>query len=211
MNKALSDRSLAMHDTPIQPVSYDPANPRITPRIAAELIAHEGIVTKAYRDSVGVWTWSVGLTDACGHRVGRYRDNPQPLEHCLGIYLWALERRYLPAVLRAFAGIAPQEHELGAALSFHWNTGAIEKAEWMRRLRQGDRQGARRAIMNWCRPVVLTRRRRLERALFFDASWSNDGRALVYDVARPSYRPVRGRSIEILSVLERLMEQQAAN
>ena len=81
---------------------YDPARATITPRIAAELIAHEGIVREAYRDSVGVWTWSVGITDASGHRVGRYRDHPQPLSRCLEIYLWVLQNRYLPAVLQAF-------------------------------------------------------------------------------------------------------------
>lgn len=61
----------------------------ITPRIALELIVHEGIVTEAYKDSVGVWTWSVGVTDASGHTVfPRYKDRPQPLEHCIGVYLW---------------------------------------------------------------------------------------------------------------------------
>ncbi|WP_299309808.1 hypothetical protein [uncultured Croceicoccus sp.] len=183
---------------------YDPSAPHITPRIAAELIAHEGIVREAYRDSVGVWTWSVGLTDACGHGIRRYRDNPQDLDHCMAIYAWALRERYLPAVLDAFGDHAPAEHELGGALSFHWNTGAIRRAEWMRRFRDGDVAGARDAIMNWCRPAVLTKRRRCEQALFFDGTWTNDGHATVYDVAKPSYRPTAGRRVEILSRLERL-------
>ena len=52
----------------------------LTPRILGEILQHEGLAREAYRDSVGVWTWSVGITDASGHRVARYRDNPQPLE-----------------------------------------------------------------------------------------------------------------------------------
>ena len=98
---------------------------KITPRIAAELIAHEGIVREAYKDSVGVWTWSIGVTDASGHLVGRYKDNPQSLERCFEIFEWLLRTRYLPAVQEAFAGHELKEHELGGALSFHYNTGAI--------------------------------------------------------------------------------------
>lgn len=187
------------------PQTYDPARPTITPRIAAELIAHEGIVPEAYKDSVGVWTWSVGITDASGHRVARYRDQPQPLSRCLEIYLWALRDRYLPAVLRAFGPIQPQEHELAAALSFHWNTGAIERAEWMRFFREGHAKSARRAMLNWCRPASLALRRKREQALFFDGRWTNDGTATVYDVAKPSYRPRGGKSVEIMPTLERLI------
>lgn len=185
--------------------SYNPARPTITPRIAAELIAHEGIVREAYRDSVGVWTWSVGITDASGHRVGRYRDQPQPLSRCLEIYLWALQNRYLPAVLDAFGPLPPREHELAAALSFHWNTGAIARAEWMRHWREGRREQAKRAMLNWCRPASLAVRRKHEQALFFDGRWTNDGTALVYDVAKPSYRPKSGQRVAIMATLEQLI------
>ncbi|GGD71484.1 lysozyme [Croceicoccus mobilis] len=181
--------------------SYDPANPDITARIAAELVAHEGIVREAYRDSVGVWTWSVGLTDASGHKVGRYRDNPQSLTHCLEIFIWALRRNYLPEVLAAFGDHQPAEHELAAALSFHWNTGGILRAQWMKLAMEGSSLRARSAMLNWARPVSLLPRRRKEQALFFDGKWSHDGNALVYDVAKPSYRPINGRQLPIMASL----------
>lgn len=187
------------------PIAYDPARPTLTPRIAAELIAHEGIVREAYRDSVGVWTWSVGLTDACGHRVLRYRDQPQPLHRCLEIFVWVLQNRYLPAVLEALGPVAPQEHELAAALSFHWNTGAVGRAEWMRHVREGDRKAAKKAMLNWCRPASLAIRRKREQALFFDGRWHGDGTALVYSVAKPSYRPVKGKRTPVMDTLELLL------
>ena len=180
---------------------------RISARIAGELLAHEGIVREAYRDSVGVWTWSVGLTDACGHAVGRYRDNPQPLAHCLAVFVWALRTRYLPQVLAAFDGRTLTEAQLGAAISFHWNTGAITRAEWVRRFRNGDEAGAREAIMQWCRPRALLKRRKAEQALFFDGRWHRDGFALVYDVAKPSYRPVKGKRVAVGDILAQIMEQ----
>ncbi len=175
----------------------------ITPRIALELIAHEGIVTEAYKDSVGVWTWSVGITDASGHTVfPRYKDKPQPLEHCIGVYLWLLREKYLPPVLAAFGTHEPSEAELGAALSFHWNTGAIARASWIKRFVAGDRAGARKAMLDWARPAAVLPRRRAEQALFFGSKWSENGTALVYGVAKPSYQPSRGKRIAVRTLVE---------
>ena len=178
--------------------------PPLTPRIVGEILHHEGLVREAYRDSAGVWTWSVGITSASGHRVERYRDNPQSIARCLEVFVWLLTARYLPAVLAAFGGFVPQEHELAAALSFHWNTGAIGRAAWLKRFLAGD-PGAREAFLAWRRPPEILPRRRAERALFFDEAWAGDGTVLDYEVAKPSYRPVRPRRIEIASSLEQLL------
>jgi lysozyme len=183
----------------------------LTPRIALELIAHEGIVTEAYKDSVGVWTWSVGITDASGHKVfPRYKDKPQPLEHCIGVYLWLLREKYLPPVLAAFGKHDPSEAELGAALSFHWNTGAIARASWIGRFVKGDVDGARKSMLDWARPRELLARRRKEQALFFDGQWSEDGMALVYGVTKPSYKPVRGKRVEVRALVEGLFADEPA-
>lgn len=178
----------------------------LTPRIAIELIAHEGIVREAYKDSAGVWTWSVGITNASGHTVHpRYKDRPQTLHHCLAVYLWLLEQRYLPHVVRAFGAHDPAEHELGAALSFHWNTGAIGRAAWLRRFLAGDREGARAAILDWARPAALLPRRRREQALFFDGVWTATTTAVVHDVAKPSYRPRGGRLVDIAPLVRTVL------
>jgi len=159
----------------------------ITPNIALELIAHEGIVQEAYKDSVGVWTWSVGITDASGHKVNpRYKDKPATIERCVEVYAWLLREKYLPPVLAAFGSHEPTEAELGAALSFHWNTGAIARASWIKKFVAGDVAGARKSVLDWARPKELLVRRKKEHALFFDGKWSNDGTALIYDVAKPS-------------------------
>ena len=177
----------------------------LTPRIVGEILSHEGLVRESYRDSQGVWTWSVGITDASGHRVARYRDNPQPLERCLEVFLWLLTARYLPAVLKAFGSHEPAEHELAAALSFHYNTGGIARAEWLRRFLADEREAARRAFLAWSRPPEIAPRRRRERDLLFDGAWSGDGRCMIYEVAKPSYQPVKGRRIEVAATLTRLM------
>lgn len=168
----------------------------ITARVAAEIIGHEAIVRECYKDSEGVWTWGVGVTNKSGHRVyPRYLDKPQPIEHCIGVYLWLLEKMYLPDVLAAFKGREMAEHELAAALSFHWNTGAILKADWVRDVLAGDLSAGRLSIMNYRKPTSIIERRRKERDLFFDGTWTNNGKTTVWPVRKPSYSPDWGNGV----------------
>ena len=142
--------------------------------VVLEVASHEAVIRQAYKDSVGIWTWSVGLTGATGHDVERYIDNPASLQHCLNIFVWAL-RNYAAQVNDAFQGRDLTTAQFAAAVSFHWNTGAIGRAEWVKLWNAGDHDGARAAIMNWVTPPELKGRREKERDLFFDGIWSNDG------------------------------------
>jgi lysozyme len=177
----------------------------LTARIAAELVGHEAIVPEAYKDSVGVWTWGVGVTDASGHKVARYKDKPSTIAHCLEIYVWLVRERYLPVVLGVFAGHDLSEAELGAALSFHYNTGAIARASWPRLFVQGKADQARASMLEWAFPASIIGRRRKEAALFFDGTWSGDGGALVYDVAKPAYKPTNAHRVPIMAALQQVM------
>lgn len=179
----------------------------ITARIAAELLDHEAIVREAYKDSAGVWTWGVGVTNASGHRIGRYLDNPQSIARCLEIYIWLLREKYAPAVRAAFAGHALTEAQFGAALSFHYNTGAIGRAGWVRLWKAGDIDGARAAFMEWRKPPEIVERREKERDLFFDGRWSGSGKATVWPVRKPSYRPDWGnpQRVDVTADLRELL------
>jgi len=180
---------------------------RITARIAAELLSHEAIVLEAYKDSVGVWTWGVGVTDASGHLVGRYKDAPQPIERVLEVYVWLLRTKYAPAVVKAFDGHSLTEAQFGAALSFHYNTGAIGRASWVQSVKAGKREIARAEFMQWRRPAEIIPRRRDECELFFDGKWSSDGTTTVWPVRKPSYAPDwgNGRKVNIMADLEKAL------
>lgn len=159
-------------------------------RSLIEIVSHEGIVLEAYKDSVGIWTWGVGVTDASGHKVGRYKDNPQSIKKVLDIYKWLLKNQYLPDVLEAFKGYTLTESQLASALSFHYNTGAIKRASWVKSFLKGDTSKAKREFMNWRSPKEIIKRREAERDLFFDNKWTNNGTATVYtQVNKPSYSP----------------------
>lgn len=165
---------------------------KITQRIIAEIASHEACVREAYKDSVGVWTWGFGITNASGHTVyPKYKDNPQPMEKCLEVFAWALEK-YAKDVDRAFQGHLLTEAQYAAALSFHYNTGAILRASWVKSWKAGKVEQARREFMNWKKPPEIIPRRTNERDLFFDGKWSNTGATIpVYErVRKPSYSPV---------------------
>ena len=179
----------------------------ITPRMVLELIEHEGIVLEAYKDSVGVWTWGLGVTNASGHQVHpRYKDKPQTLSHCLAITVWLLRTKYLPAVLAAFGSRPLAEHELAAALSFHWNTGAIGRAGWVASAIAGRRDEAKAKFMDWRKPSEIISRRKAERDLFFEGKWTSDGVVPVYSVAKPSYAPRGAKMIDISAALTEAMK-----
>lgn len=166
----------------------------ITYRTALEIAYHEAIIRQAYKDSVGVWTWSVGLTAATGHDVLRYKDNPQTMEHCLAIYVWALNN-YADAVRKAFAGTLLTEAQFAAALSFHWNTGSISKASWVGLFKAGRMADAEASFKSWNKAggkVVpgLTTRRGMEADLLFRGRWSADGTINEYTRLTASYTPV---------------------
>lgn len=180
----------------------------ITPRVAAELAAHEAIVREAYKDSVGVWTWSIGVTNASGHTVyPRYKDNPQTLDRCFDVYVWLLQEKYAPAVRKAFEGRTLTEAQFAAALSFHYNTGAILTASWVKLWKAGNIAAAKTSFMEWRKPAEIIPRRQKERDLFFDGKWSSDGKVKVYGVRKPSYQPNFSdvETVDALPILTRLL------
>lgn len=151
----------------------------ITYRVAMEIATHEALVRQAYKDGGGVWTWSVGLTSATGHNVTRYIGKPQTLEHCLAVYVWALDN-YAEAVRGEFAGHALTEEQFAGALSFHWNTGAIRSASWPDLWKAGRIAEARKSFLSWSKPASIIGRRNAEAALFFDGVWSGFGKVPEY-------------------------------
>lgn len=169
-------------------------NNKIDYQVALEVASHEAIVRQAYKDTKGIWTWSIGLTNASGHNVERYIGKPQTLEHCLSVYVWALEK-YAAEVRKAFTKPLTQA-QFAAALSFHYNTGAIARATWVKSFNQGNVALAKQEIMNWKTPKEIIGRRTKERDLFFDGKWSNKGTILEYSV-NSKYQPVSPKTVNI--------------
>jgi len=196
------------------PVSKDPAMPEakgLTVRMLVEIASHEGVVLEAYRDSVGVLTWSIGITNASGHKVNRYIGKPASLEKCLDVYVWLIATKYLPDVVKAFEGRDLTENQLAAALSFHWNTGAIDRASWVQDFRNGNSDQARINFMKWRKPPEILARRSAEYDLFFDGVWSGDGLVPLYGGVDANMKPVNPRPLNIKPHLEAALARFEAN
>lgn len=170
---------------------------KLSERMLLEIAEHEGLVLEAYRDSVGVWTWGFGVTDRSGHKVGRYRRKPSTVKRAVEVYEWLLREKYLPDVLRAFKGRELTEAQLTAALSFHWNTGAIGRADWVASWMRGQKHKARQEFMNWSSPREIIARRKAEHDLFFEGRWSGDGVVLHYTRVRAGGTPVWGSAVQL--------------
>jgi lysozyme len=170
--------------------------------VALEVASHEALVRQTYLDSVGVKTWCVGMTNATGHRVERYIGKPQTVQHCMNIYAWALSN-YAGQVREAFKVRPLTKAQFAAAVSFHWNTGAIGRAAWVRYWLRGEDEKARKAFMNWITPKEIAGRRAKERDLFFDGIWSNDGTMTEFTRLRANMAPdwSSGKRIDVSAEL----------
>lgn len=148
---------------------------KLTAKVIAYLGHKEGLVLEMYKDSVGVNTWALGVTDASGHKVGRYKDAPTTIDEALKISVWLIKEKYFPAVVKAFPDL--NEIQTAAALSFHWNTGAISRLK-------GNFAGA----SQWRRPQELIPRRQEEQAMW-EGNWPSNLLVPVFEVNKPSYSP----------------------
>lgn len=179
-------------------------NNKIDYQVALEVASHEAIVRQAYKDTKNIWTWSIGLTNASGHNVERYIGKPQTLQHCLAVYVWALEK-YAQEVREAFTRPLTQA-QFAAALSFHYNTGAIKRATWVKSFNAGKTEVAKAEIMNYKKPAEIIPRREKERNLFFNGVWSNKGTILEYQVSA-SNKPISPKAVNIEAELKAAFAQ----
>lgn len=142
----------------------------------AFIVAHEGVVPAPYLDSVGVLTFGIGHTAAAGppdpHQMAR--GMPPDLDEALA-YAFATFRRDLPkyeaGVNKVLAGRTVPQHEFDAAVSFHFNTGAISHAQWVKDWLAGRKTAAAGKMMNWRKPSAVISRREAERDLFLDGTY----------------------------------------
>jgi len=180
---------------------------KITLRTALELISHEAIVREAYKDSVGIWTWSIGITSASGYNVNQYISNPQPMDKCLEVFVKVLQK-YADDVDQAFTGRVLSEEQFAAALSFHYNTGAIKRASWVKSYLAGNYSKSKSEFMNWRKPPEIIPRRQKERDLFFDGKWSNNGTVTEFTTVRKngSIDWSSGKRVNVTEQLEKLFE-----
>lgn len=117
-----------------------------SPKGMGFLERHEGAPLKAYLDPVGIWTIYVGLTAASGvikPRAGMRITEKEGRR----LLAKALRQNYEPAVAAQMP--RADQDEFDAAVSFHFNTGAIARASWVKAWRDRHWGEVKRRIMLW--------------------------------------------------------------
>lgn len=105
------------------------ANMQTSDRGVAAIELEESVVLRAYRCPAGRWTIGAGLTAASGV-VRPAAGMVISAKEARRLLKLALTRNYEPAVAKAMR--EAQQHEFDAGVSFHFNTGAIGRASWVK-------------------------------------------------------------------------------
>lgn len=165
----------------------------------AALAMHEAIVLSPYRDSVGVWTWGIGHTAGAGDPdpakmvKGVPSDEEATMRRVIAQFQIDIAR-YEAQVSRAIKN-SVEQHEFDAAVSFHYNTGAIGTATWVKTLNAGNKGLAANQIMNWTKPEEIIPRRQSEQRLFRDGAYPTGDIAIYTADLSGNVQWSRGRSI----------------
>ncbi len=152
---------------------------KVSDKGIAELLSHEALVTSPYKDSVGVWTIGVG------HTAGAGKPNPQTMPKGIETPIAELIELFRADLAKFEEGVSKAvtaklgQHEFDALVSFHFNTGAIGRATFVKKLNAGDRKAAAEGMMEWKKPADIIPRRTKEMKLFRDGKYSNDGKCRI--------------------------------
>ncbi len=157
---------------------------------------HEGVVPAPYLDSKGILSYGIGHTVRAGGinpndlDVGVPLDVPNALKTVFAQFREDLKR--FERDCNEAIEVPVNQHEFDAAVSFHYNTGAIRGATWVKTLNKGDYIKAGTQIMNWRKPAEIIPRREAEQTLFRTGQypkgkipvWGVDGYKVVWKPIR---------------------------
>lgn len=170
---------------------------KLSPQGFASIVAHEGIVPGPYFDSVGVLTFGIGHTAAAGAPIpaNMKRGIPADLDKALrSIFdLFEADLAKYEAAVNAAVKVQMLQHQYDAAVSFHYNTGAIYSATWVKDWNTGNLTKAAAGFMSWRKPYSIILRRKAEQALFRDGTYPQAVASVwgVTDGGRVIWKPIR--------------------
>ncbi len=172
----------------------------VSARGLAELAGHEAVVTRRYRDSVGVWTVGVGHTKAAGGIDPITVTSDRPAGEWIALFRKDIAK--YEAGVTAALRVPVSQHEFDALVSFHFNTGAIGRATLVKTLNAGDRATAAAQFLSWKSPPEIIGRRTKEMLLFRDGAYSDEPMVTVYPASDAgAVLWSQGRRVPALSLL----------
>lgn len=137
----------------------------LTPIGRAALVSREALKTKAYKDSVGVWTIGVGHTSAAGPP---HVTAGLSITQAEALTIFDRDLAKYEATVDSQVKVPLQDHERDALVSICYNIGqgAFAGATFLKLLNRGERELVGAAIMSWTKNKELIGRRSAERMQF---------------------------------------------
>lgn len=164
------------------------------------LVGHEAIVLTRYKDSVGVWTIGVGHTAAAGGLNPATFTGTLTIEQAIDLLRTDIAK-YEADVNRAVK-VPLTQHEFDALVSFHYNTGAVARAELTKSLNLGNRLRAGREFLNYLKPKAIEGRRRAESKLFVTGVYPPPVATLYPATAKGAVLWGQGKEVNVRALLE---------
>lgn len=163
---------------------------------AMELVGHEAIVLTWYKDSVGVPSIGVGHTKSAGPPDPETFRGELTLDEAMILFEKDVAK-YVDDV-NSVLKVRVSQTQFDALVSFHYNTGKIKSASLVRKINEGDLEGAANGFMAWIKPPEIIGRRTKEHDLFAFGKYSNGGMANLYP-ATPDGRVLwnKGRRVDL--------------
>lgn len=142
----------------------------------------EGRSLKAYKDEVGVWTIGYGNTNADAAVLGFTIKAGVTITEDQADQLLraAMIRQYEPDINSAMYSANPTQAQFDAGGSFHYNTGAIKRASWVKSFVAHNLPAVHSQIMLWNKAggkalAGLTRRRNREWEMIDKGDYGPEG------------------------------------
>jgi lysozyme len=136
----------------------------ITKSTLEYIIEEEGKRNKAYKDSKGLWTIGVGhlIKPDEQHLIHASLTDDEVEELLRSDLKWCSE------AVESSVRVPLTQAQFDALYSLCFNIGgtAFKRSTVVRRINEGDMQGAADAILMWNKPPELVKRRKRERELF---------------------------------------------
>lgn len=113
-----------------------------------EIMSDEAIVLTRYKDSAGIWTIGVGVTDAAGADIkpSQYKDAIS-LKQAVDMFEEVLVE--YENTVNASIKVPLLQHEFDALVSFHYNTGQIKAGTVDNKINSGDKKGAMETLLKY--------------------------------------------------------------
>ncbi|HNP66164.1 MAG TPA: peptidoglycan-binding protein, partial [Woeseiaceae bacterium] len=146
---------------------------QVSDRLTEFVAQEEGVVTRAYRDVVGVLTIGAGHTSAAG---GLQVKPGMEITRAQAMELLRADLKKFQGEVVAKMGPNAETYEIEGGSSFHFNTGAIGRASWVGLWKLDEDYAAEKSFKLWHkadgkRIEGLVRRRDREADIIFRNKW----------------------------------------